>query len=50
VNLINDIIFALFKLFIVPILFFFFYFLFALTAIIEKILTFIDTIIEEIMS
>lgn len=49
-SIVYDIIYCLFKLFIVPVLFFFFYFLFALTAIIEKILTVIDTIIEEIMS
>jgi len=45
-SIIYDIIYALFKLFIIPILFFFFYFLFALTAIIEKILTGIDKILD----
>ena len=48
-NIIYDIIFALFKLFIVPILFFFFYFFFALTAIIEKIMTGIDKLLDNIM-
>jgi len=44
-----DIIFSLFKLFVVPVLFFFFYFFFALTAIIEKIMTGIDKLLDNIM-
>jgi len=48
-SIIYDIIFSLFKLFIVPILFFFFYFLFALTAIAEKIIIGIDKILDEFM-
>jgi hypothetical protein len=48
-SIIYDIIFALFKLFIVPILFFFFYFLFALTAIIEKVIVAIDKLLDSIM-
>jgi len=44
-----DIIFAIFKLFVVPVLFFFFYFFFALTAIIEKIMAGIDRLIDKFM-
>jgi len=44
-----DILFAIFKLFVVPVLFFFFYFFFALTAIIEKIMTGIDKLLDNIM-
>jgi len=45
-SIIYDIIYALFKLFIIPILFFFFYFLFALTAIIEKVIVGIDKLLD----
>jgi len=48
-SIIYDIIYALFKLFIIPILFFFFYFLFALTAIIEKVIVGIDKLLDSIM-
>jgi len=48
-SIIYDVIFALFKLFIVPILFFFFYFLFALTAVTEKIIIGIDKLLDNIM-
>jgi len=49
VSIVYDIIYCLFKLFVVPVLFFFFYFFFALTAIIEKIMAGIDKLLDNIM-
>jgi len=48
-SIVYDILFAIFKLFVVPVLFFFFYFFFALTTIIEKIMAGINNLLDNIM-